>query len=105
MSRAQHTDTPAKEVQALTNRLPRASAIVRRSRRRGTWGGGVMRLESLTARVPGRGPEEIAVRAAQEGFTPIADEHGLTLSCLAHYDNNLDDNNLDAGEKAALLVA
>jgi hypothetical protein len=58
--------------------------------------------------------------AAQEGFTPIADEHGLTLSCLAHYDNNLDDNNLDdnnlddnnlddnnldAGEKAALLVA
>jgi hypothetical protein len=64
-----------------------------------------MRLESLTARMSGRNPGEIAVRAAQEGLTPIADEHGLTLSCLAHYDNNLEDDNLDAGDKAALLVA
>jgi hypothetical protein len=68
-----------------------------------------MRLESLTARMSGRNPGEIAVRAAQEGFTPIADKHGLTLSCLAHYDNNLEDNNLEDNnlddERAALLVA
>jgi hypothetical protein len=102
MSRAQHTDTPAKEVQALNFRLPRASAIVRRSRRGGTWGGGVMRLESLTACMLRRGPGEIAVRAAQEGVTTISDKHGPAQSSLAHHDHNL---HADVGEKAALLVA